>query len=91
METQQGKGGEISTLKQKAIVTLDDFADINDEEYRVYHWADGFSVRIDAPLKLYVSKNGHRVLDSSGISHYIVSGWRHLEWKTKEGKSPFLF
>lgn len=90
MGTQQGKGGEISTLKKNTPVTINDFADISDEEYRAYHWAD-YTLRIDAPFKLYVSKNGHRVLDHAGISHYIPSGWRHLEWKAKAGSPPFLF
>jgi len=63
------------------------FKDISSEEYRTYDFPD-YSITIEKPLKLNVSSSGgHRVLDFEGVSHYIPSGWRHLEWK---GSPPFV-
>jgi hypothetical protein len=66
-----------------------DFTDISTEEYRVYEFPD-YKVQIQTPTHLNVSKNGHRVLDADGISHYIPFGWRHLYWKAKTGKANFV-
>lgn len=69
-----------------------EFKDLSDEIYRTYEFPDGKIVKIYKPLKLNVSKSGgHRVLDEKGISHYIPAGWIHLQWKVKDGKSPFAF
>ncbi len=68
-----------------------EFADIDTEESRTYHFP-GVSFTIVAPLKINVSPSGgHRIFDASGISHYIPSGWVHLEWKTKENQPNFIF
>jgi hypothetical protein len=71
-----------------------EFSDLSSETYREYSFArDGktVKVRIDNPLKLAVSQNGHRVFDAAGVSHYIPSGWHHLQWEVKEGKPHFDF
>lgn len=72
-----------------------DFKPLDDEEYRVYEFNTGNEIsglRIDNPVALAVSKSGgHRVLDSEGISHYIMPGWLHLYWKVKPGRKPFAF
>jgi len=65
------------------------FTDISSERYREYVFPTS-SVRIDNPLKLNVSKNGHRVFDSSGTSHYIPQGWIHLKWEVKLGQPNFV-
>lgn len=69
-----------------------EFVDISSEEYRIYHFplTEGGPVRIDNPLYLSAGKNGHRLLDAEGISHYIPSGWKHLSWKSKQGKPHFV-
>jgi hypothetical protein len=68
------------------------FSSLEDEEYRVYSFADGSEVRIRLPKALNVSKSGgHRVLDKDGVSHYIPAGWNHLYWKVFEGKPAFAF
>jgi hypothetical protein len=68
-----------------------EFTDISSEQYRIYEFNNGKIVMIVEPLKLNVSKSGgHRVYDSSGISHYIPQGWCHLSWKTKLGKPNFV-
>jgi hypothetical protein len=69
------------------------FVDISSEEYRVYTFAyEGnlSEVKISEPLYLAVSNSGHRILDNSGISHYIPKGWFHLSWKAKEGEPHFV-
>ncbi len=66
------------------------FTNIESENYRQYTFPGGEKVRIDAPIMLNVSKNGHRVFDEAGVSHYIPQGWIHLEWKAKEGAPHFV-
>ena len=50
------------------------------EDSRTYRFPGGEYVKIDLPQFLIVSDNGHRVLDGSGISHYIPYGWIELIW-----------
>lgn len=67
------------------------FSDISSEQYRVYEFNNGKTVRIDEPLKLNVSPSGgHRLFDASGISHYIPKGWVWLRWKAKKGQPNFV-
>jgi hypothetical protein len=65
------------------------FTDISSERFREYDFPGGATVRIDAPLQLSVSENGHRILDDAGISHYVPLGWIHLRWIAKEGRPNF--
>lgn len=66
------------------------FTDISSERYREYIFPNGSVVRIDNPLQLNVSKNGHRVFDGQGVSHYIQQGWIHLKWEVKLGQPNFV-
>lgn len=67
------------------------FTDIKTEKYRIYQFDNNFSVRIELPIFLNVSKSGgHRILDAQGVSHYIPSGWKHLYWEVFEGKPNFV-
>ena len=68
-----------------------EFKNIQSEIYRVYDWLDGTSIRINNPIELNVSKNGHRILDINQISHYIPYGWKHLYWEVKSGEKHFSF
>ncbi|MCK0097495.1 hypothetical protein MWU60_18100 [Yoonia sp. F2084L] len=67
-----------------------EFKDISSEQWREYTFSDGQSVRIELPLKLYVSENGHRLLDTAGVSHYIPLSWIHLKWQVKDGLPQFV-
>lgn len=67
-----------------------DFKDITSELWREYTFGDGQTVRINEPLRLYVSDNGHRVLDGEGVSHYVPFGWIHLKWQAKDGYPHFV-
>lgn len=67
-----------------------DFKDISSEQWREYTFADGQAVRIEKPLKLYVSDNGHRILDAEGVSHYVPLNWIHLKWQAKDGEPHFV-
>lgn len=66
------------------------FKDISSESWRRYTYADGSSILIDEPLALNVSKNGHRLFDAAGTSHYIPKGWKHLKWQVKDGQPHFV-
>ena len=69
-----------------------EFKDISSEKQRKYTFPGGDVVVIDRPSKLNVSDSGgHRVLDLSGVSHYVPAGWIHLEWTVFEGKPNFSF
>lgn len=70
-----------------------DFVDISSETYRTYEYIeDGIKVpiRIEQPLKLSVSSNGHRLFDASGVSHFMPKGWKHLYWEVKKGAPNFV-
>lgn len=68
------------------------FDSLEDEQFRVYEFVDGSSFKIENPVALNVSgSGGHRVLDGTGLSHYIPTGWVHLYWKVKEGAPAFAF
>ena len=67
-----------------------DFRDISVELWREYTFDNEQTVRIEQPLKLYVSGNGHRILDSAGVSHYVPLGWIHLKWRSKDGEPQFV-
>ena len=65
------------------------FTAINSELYREYVFPNG-RVRIDNPIWLNVSDNGHRVYAEDGISYYIPKGWILLKWEAKEGEPNFV-
>lgn len=67
-----------------------EFQNISSEKWREYDFGGGQTVRIDKPLKLYVSDNGHRILDESGVSHYVPMNWIHLKWMAKDGQPHFV-
>lgn len=60
------------------------------EKYREYQYTDGFTYRVEAPVTLWIKTkpegDSHRVLDASGITHYIPAGWRVLRWS---GRTEF--
>jgi hypothetical protein len=66
------------------------FVDISSEDFRRYDFAGGDAIVIDKPLYLSVNAGGHRLLDASGISHYVPKGWIHLCWRAKEGEPHFV-
>jgi hypothetical protein len=66
------------------------FKKIESEHSRTYLYPDGQEILIHEPVALNVSKNGHRVFDAYGQSHYIQGGWRHITWTVKDGKPHFV-
>lgn len=69
-----------------------EFKDIDSEQYRVYIFPGGDSIRINEPLKLHVSPfGGHRVFANDGCSYYVPKGWIGLRWKAKEGRPHIDF
>ncbi len=68
-----------------------EFMDISSELYRVYVYPDGTEVTVHEPLLLHVSFNGgHRVYDLSNTSHYVVPGFVHVYWTSREGEPNFI-
>ena len=68
-----------------------EFNEISAEKYRTYEWSNGFKLTITEPTHLNVSNSGgHRILDKSGKSHYIPSGWVHLYWEVFDGQPNFV-
>ncbi len=74
------------------------FQDISDEVWRKYEYPDGTKVIIKHPAAVAVSNkyrnfggNGHRLVDSAGLSHYIPAGWVHLSWQVISGRKPYQF
>lgn len=66
------------------------FDDISSEAWREYTFEGGEVVRIEEPLRLHVSDNGHRIFDAAGQSHYVPAKWIHLTWQPKEGAPSFV-
>lgn len=67
-----------------------EFIDISSELWRSYLFTHDSYIRIDKPLKLHVSENGHRIFDSFGYSYYIPKGWICIKWQAKEGEPHFV-
>ncbi len=67
-----------------------EFADISSELWREYLFDNGMTIRIEEPLRLHVSLEGHRLFDSNGISHYVPNRWLHLRWKAKNDHANFV-
>jgi hypothetical protein len=67
------------------------WSNISTNQYRVYEFPGGHKVRLEKPLKLFVSESGgHRVFTADGISHYIPTGWIHLYWEVGENQPNFV-
>lgn len=64
-------------------------ADISSEEWREYDFVTMdsrvFTSRITSPVTLYIKSkpegDTHRVVDKSGVTHYIPARWFSLRWK----------
>jgi hypothetical protein len=68
--------------------------DISTEEFRVYHYDQGRTFRIEDPAELYAihDENGttHRVVDKGGMTHRPERGWLGISWKAREGAPKFV-
>jgi len=74
----------------KSLISWGKQIDISKEMFRVYVFPNKEEVKIEKPLYLIVSDNGHRVVDQNYIAHYIPYGWIHLYWEN-EDKKEFQF
>lgn len=67
------------------------FVDVSSEDHRIYEFESGRTIRIEAPKWLHVAASGsHRLLDGSGVSHYIPSGWIWLRWTSRRDAPHFV-
>lgn len=74
----------------KSLIDWGKPVDISHELFRVYVFPGKETVRIEQPLYLIVSDNGHRVVDKFYVAHYIPYGWIHLFWENDD-KEKFQF
>lgn len=61
--------------------------DISDEQWREYHFPykdDLYIIRIEEPLAVAISDNGHRLYNRAGISYYIPKVYIAILWKGYE-------
>lgn len=65
------------------------FNDISSEQFREYVYPDGTFLKIDSPLQLNVSPNGHRVFTEDEDCYYVPKGWKYIRWRVKEGAPHF--
>jgi len=65
------------------------FTDISSEEWREYDFG-GVEVRIDNPIGLAVGENGHRIVDTNGVSHYVGYDGFYFSWESGEGEPHFV-
>lgn len=67
-----------------------EFKDLQTEQWRVYHYPNGYAVRVDNPVRMHIAENGdHRILTSDGRAHVIAYGWVHIQNQAKQGMDPF--
>ncbi len=67
-----------------------EFLDISSEKFREYVFLGKGTIRIDNPLKIAVSKSGHRVFDAAGVSYFIPNEWQHIYWVAKNNQPNFV-
>ena len=79
------------------------FLDVRMETYRVYVFPppiEGMSnveyyieepeaVAFKGPVNTWTAGGSHRVVDKSGISHYVPAGWIGIRWGKAEGKLAY--
>lgn len=54
------------------------------EKSRIYHWADGNTLKIENVKKLYQSDSGKHLLETEDGKKYIVQkDWRYIELDTE--------
>lgn len=60
------------------------------EDYRLYIFIGETTLRIEKPRWLHVKRkpegDSHRIIDASGVSHYIAPGWLAFSFKAPEGE-----
>lgn len=66
-----------------------EFTDISSEQWREYDF-NGVHVQIEDPQYLAVSDNGHRILDASGISHYVGFDGFYFKWQAEADEPHFV-
>lgn len=58
-----------------------DKKDISTEEYRIYHFDNGTSFRIDNPRDLYISSSGsHRVVTKEDMTYWVCNKFISIQW-----------
>ena len=66
--------------------------DLTKEEWREYDFL-GEDYRIYNPVKLWITTHSHRVLDESGVVHWIPFNKENdiFRWKPRDVSNPIQF
>lgn len=69
--------------------------DISEELWREYHFPyknDLYIIRIEEPLAVVISDNGHRIYNRKGVSYYIPKVYIAILWAGyEEGVAQYNF
>jgi len=72
--------------------------DISNEEYRVYHYPDGETLRVEGAVTLILEKRAdgdrHRLIVQTPVRKegwYIRPGWTAISWSGKDGSPAIEF
>ena len=66
--------------------------DLSGELQRVYTYPDGTVIRIDDPMRLYVTSTGsHCVMNINDWVTHVPAGWIDLKWKPRDPENPVAF
>ncbi len=82
-----------NTLKFEDLINKSglEFTDISSESYRVYLKDSSVVEKINEPIALYVSENGHGIVDSTGLHYFLHnSAFDVIKWKPKTGYLHFI-
>ena len=75
------------------MIDVSKWHDISSEAWREYHFPGSEIIRIEAPLKLFVTRkkegDSHRIVAKGG-PWYIRSGWLAISWQPRKGQPPFV-
>ena len=67
------------------------FTDISSEQYRVYHFPNGATLRIENPLELNVSRSGgHRLVAEAGCYYIRPEQSWYLFFENRDGHEGFV-
>ena len=65
---------------------------ISNNLWREYEYTDGYVIRIEHPVTLYIAgvDRGHRVYNGEVVT-YVPPGWRKLTWEPVNQNKPVTF
>lgn len=67
-----------------------EFKSVENETYRLYIYKNGFTIKVDNPVAIHISRSGgHRLILASGRCMYVKAGWIAFAYeKAKDDEGP---